>query len=38
MFTDVYAELPWHLEAQRREVLAHVRANPDACPSDIPVR
>lgn len=38
MFTDVYAQVPWHLEAQRREVFAHVAGNPDACPSHIPVR
>ncbi|PRW51143.1 2-oxoisovalerate dehydrogenase subunit alpha mitochondrial-like [Chlorella sorokiniana] len=38
MFTDVYAEMPWHLKEQYEEVLAHVRAHPDACPADIPIR
>lgn len=38
MFEDVYAELPWHLKAQQAEVMAHVHAHPDACPSDIPIK
>ncbi|PSC75990.1 2-oxoisovalerate dehydrogenase subunit alpha 2, mitochondrial-like [Micractinium conductrix] len=38
MFEDVYAEMPWHLEAQQRQVMAHVAAHPDACPADIPVK
>jgi 2-oxoisovalerate dehydrogenase E1 component alpha subunit len=35
MFSDVYDVLPPHLEAQQREVMAHVEQYPDACPADI---
>ena len=38
MFSDVYDVLPPHLEAQQREVMAHVQKYPDACPADVPVR
>ncbi|KAL0045713.1 hypothetical protein WJX82_002475 [Trebouxia sp. C0006] len=38
MFTDVYKEMPWHLREQLEEAMAHVKAHPEACPSDIPVR
>ena len=38
MFSDVYAEMPWHLARQQAEVFAHVKAHPDACPADIPVK
>ncbi|KAA6429117.1 MAG: 2-oxoisovalerate dehydrogenase alpha mitochondrial expressed [Trebouxia sp. A1-2] len=38
MFADVYKEMPWHLREQMEEAMAHVKAHPEACPSDIPVR
>ena len=37
MFEDVYDEVPPHLEAQRREVLARAAADAGACPADIPL-
>jgi 2-oxoisovalerate dehydrogenase E1 component alpha subunit len=36
MFTDVYDEMPWHLEQQYQEVVEHVRAHPEALPAGIP--
>lgn len=38
MFDDVYAAPPPHLVRQREEVMAFIRANPDACPPDVPAR
>ncbi len=34
----VYKEMPWHLREQMEEAMAYVKAHPEACPSDIPVR
>ena len=28
MFSDVYAEMPWHLEEQRAEALEHAKRHP----------
>ena len=37
MFSDVYAELPWHLREQQAEVADFVRRHPDVLPKDMPV-
>lgn len=36
MFTDVYAELPWHLKEQQAEVGEFVRRHPEMLPSGMP--
>lgn len=38
LFTDVYDQLPPHLEEQRAELFDFVARHPDACPPDIPVK
>ena len=38
MFTDVYAEMPWHLEEQLQETLQVARRHPHLCPPDMPVK
>jgi 2-oxoisovalerate dehydrogenase E1 component alpha subunit len=38
MFTDVYDQLPLHLQEQRAELFDFVSRHPDACPPDIPVK
>lgn len=38
LFSDVYKNIPWHLEEQRQEAIAHAKAHPEACPSDIAVQ
>lgn len=37
LFTDVYAEMPWHLQEQLQETLAVARRHPHLCPPDMPV-
>jgi hypothetical protein len=38
LFTDVYAALPPHLQAQSAQALDFVRRNPAVCPPDVPVQ
>lgn len=38
MFADVYDHPTRALQAQQREVMAHVAAHPDACPADVPLQ
>jgi 2-oxoisovalerate dehydrogenase E1 component alpha subunit len=38
MFTDVYAEMPWHLQEQLQETLAVAQRHPHLCPPDMPVK
>ncbi|XP_055333706.1 2-oxoisovalerate dehydrogenase subunit alpha, mitochondrial-like [Paramacrobiotus metropolitanus] len=32
LFNDVYDELPWHLQKQKREMMEHVRSHPEHYP------
>ena len=36
MFSDVYADLPWHLREQQQEVADFVRKHPDMLPAGMP--
>jgi hypothetical protein len=38
MFTDVYAEMPWHLREQLQETLQVAQRHPHLCPPDMPVK
>lgn len=38
MFTDVYAEMPWHLEEQLQETLDIVQRHPHLLPPGMPIR
>jgi hypothetical protein len=35
LFTDVYAEMPWHLKEQLRETQALVQRHPHLLPPDM---
>lgn len=37
MFTDVYDEIPPHLETQMQDVFRHVAAHPGECPEGVPI-
>lgn len=38
LFTDVYAEVPWHLKEQMQEALEFAKRHPEVVPPDVPVR
>jgi 2-oxoisovalerate dehydrogenase E1 component alpha subunit len=38
LFTDVYAEMPWHLQEQLQQTLEVARRHPHLCPPDMPVQ
>lgn len=38
LFSDVYAQMPWHLKEQLQETLDLVKKHPHICPADMPVR
>lgn len=37
MFSDVYAEMPWHLKEQQAEVADFIRRHPDMLPKGMPL-
>ena len=37
MFSDVYADMPWHLQEQQAEVADFVKRHPDMLPSGMPM-
>ena len=37
MFTDVYADMPWHLQEQQAEVAEFVKAHPEMLPKGMPM-
>jgi 2-oxoisovalerate dehydrogenase E1 component alpha subunit len=38
MFSDVYSQVPWHLQQQREQVLDTARRHPELCPPDMELR
>uniref|UniRef100_A0A383WPL1 3-methyl-2-oxobutanoate dehydrogenase (2-methylpropanoyl-transferring) n=2 Tax=Tetradesmus obliquus TaxID=3088 RepID=A0A383WPL1_TETOB len=38
LFSDVYADMPWHLQEQLQETLQVARRHPHLCPPDMPVQ
>jgi hypothetical protein len=38
LFSDVYREVPWHLQEQLEQVLATARRHPELCPPDMELR
>jgi len=38
LFTDVYAQMPWHLKEQMEETLAFAKRHPEIVPAGVPVR
>jgi 2-oxoisovalerate dehydrogenase E1 component alpha subunit len=38
LFTDVYAQMPWHLREQMEETISFAKRHPEIVPQGVPVR